>query len=114
MKFQLTNTRHSWELEDLNLISGFLCENLMGVTPAEAAEMPNIPGVCVQMPPQMLTTDALAQKITGKTMPADTKLCDIYVPQFAGKPVDPDTIQLDAGRGDVMRVFAQMECALKR
>ena len=114
LKFQLTNTRHSWELEDLNLISGFLCENLMGVTPAEAAEMPNIPGVCVQMPPQMLTTDALAQKITGKTMPADTKLCDIYVPQFAGKPVDPDTIQLDAGRGDVMRVFAQMECALKR
>ena len=114
LKFQLTNTRHSWELEDLNLISGFLCENLLGVTPEEAAEMPAIPGVSVQMPAQMLSTDALAQKITGKQMPAGTRLCDIYAPQFEGKPVDPNEIQLDVGRGDVMRVFAQMECALKR
>lgn len=112
--FQLTDTRHSWDLQDLNLISGFLSEKLLGVTPAAAEKMPNIPGVCVQMPAEMLTTDALAQKLTGKQMPADTKLCDIYVPQFEGKPVDPEQIRLDVGRGDVMRVFAQMECALKK
>ena len=111
--FQLTNTRHSWELEDLNLISGFLCENLLGVTPAATDVMSTEPGVQVVMPPEMLTTDALAEKITGKTMPAGTRLCDIYVPQFNGQPVDPEKIQLDVGRGDVMRVFAQMECALK-
>ena len=67
-----------------------------------------------QMPPEMLTTDALAEKLTGKTMPAGTRLCDIYVPQFNGQPVDPEKLQLDVGRGDVMRVFAQMACALKR
>lgn len=112
--FRLTDTRHSWDLEDLNLISGFLSESLLGVTPANADVMLTEPGAPVKMPPEMLTTDGLAQKITGKTMPADTKLCDIYVPQFEGKPVDPDKIRLDVGRGDVMRVFAQMECALKR
>ena len=112
--FQLTDTRHSWDLADLNLISGFLCENLMGVTPAEADVMSTEPAVPVKMPASMLSTEDLAQKITGKTMPADTKLCDIYVPQFEGKPVDPNEIQLDVGRGDVMRVFAQMECALKK
>ena len=114
LQFLLTDTRHSWALEDLNEISGFLCRHLLGYTPAAAETMDCQPAKPVTMPATMLTTDTLAQKITGKTMPADTKLCDIYVPQFAGKPVDPDTIQLDAGRGDVMRVFAQMECALKR
>lgn len=113
MRFQLTNTRHSWELEDLNLISGFLSENLLGVSPGDANVMSTEPGVPVAMPAEMLSTDALAQKLTGKQMPADIHLCDIYVPQFEGKPVDPAEIQLDAGRGDVMRVFAQMECALK-
>lgn len=113
LKFQLTNTRHSWELEDLNLISGFLCENLLGVTPVNSDVMSTEPGVSVQMPAQMLSTDALAQRLTGKQMPSGTKLWDIYVPQFDGKPVDPAQIQLDVGRGDVMQVFAQMECALK-
>ena len=112
--FQLTDTRHSWDLQDLNLISGFLSQKLLGITPEELDKMPQIPGISVTMPSTMLSTNALAEKITGKTMPADTKLCDIYVPQFEGKPVDPEQIQLDVGRGDVMRVFAQMECSLKK
>lgn len=112
--FQLTNTRHSWEVEDIGLISGFLCENLLGYTPEEMTEKVNDPATPVSMPPQMLTTNALAQTLTGKIMPEGTRLCDIYVPQFAGKAVDPAEIQADVGRGDVMRVFAQMECALKK
>ena len=112
--FQLTDTRHSWDLQDLNLISGFLSQKLLGITPEELDKMPQIPGISVTMPSTMLSTNALAEKITGKTMPADTKLCDIYVPQFEGKPVDPEQIQLDVGRGDVMRVFAQTECSLKK
>lgn len=111
-RFQLTDTRHSWDLADINLISGFLAENLLGVQPAEAESLfvGGDPAVMhVAMPEDMLSTDQLAQVITGKTMPAGTRLCDIYVP-----PVDEDTIDPNAGRGDVMRVFAQMECALKK
>lgn len=110
--FQLTDTRHSWDLADLNLISGFLAEHLLGVLPPEATAMPESEDITpfrIPMPEDMLSTDELAQVLTGKTMPAGTRLCDIYVP-----PVNPDSIITDAGRGDVMRVFAQMECALKK
>ena len=111
--FQLTNTKHSWDLEDLNLISGFLCENLLGYTPEAATEINNVAATPVTMPDVMLTTDQLAQALTGKTMPEGTKLCDIYPPLFEGHLLDPATIDENAGRGEVMRVFAQMECALK-
>ncbi len=112
--FRLTNTQHSWALEDLNLISGFLCEKLLGATPEPLAEEPKVVAAPVQMPPQMLTTNALAQALTGKKMMEGTRLCDVYVPLFEGKPIDPSEIQLDVGQGDVMRVFAQLECALKK
>ena len=111
--FQLTNTKHSWDVEDVDLISGFLCKNLLGVTPEAMTELCEAAATPVVMPDVMLTTEELAQKITGKQMPADTKLCDIYKPLFEGQVLDPDTIDDKAGRGEVMRVLAQMECALK-
>lgn len=111
-QFQLTDTRHSWDVADVNLISGFLAKNLLGVTPEDVENLvypENIDDLHVPMPEKMLSTDQLAQVLTGKKMPENTHLCDIYVP-----PVDPATIVSDVGRGDVMRIFAQMECALKK
>ena len=70
--------------------------------------------VHVTMPENMLSTDALVESLTGIAMPEGTRLCDIFVPENNGQPIDPDTLQLDVGRGDVMRVFAQLECALKQ
>ena len=49
-----------------------------------------------------------------KVMQPGTRLCDIYVPSFEGEPLDPDVLVKNVGRGDVMQVFAQMECALKK
>ena len=46
------------------------------------------------------------------TVPEGTELKDIFKPTFQGAILDPDSIQTDVGRGDVMRVFAQFECAL--
>lgn len=109
-RFQLTDTRHSWVLEDINLISAFLAEQLLGVTPAPAEDLyqpEDITPFRVQMPADMLTTDDLAQAITGITMPQGTKLWDIFPP-----PADMPTLAEDAGRGETSRVFAQMECAL--
>jgi len=113
-RFQLPNTRHSWELEDLNLISGFLAAELLGITPEPMETVPAYEAVPVTMPPQMLTTDQLAESLTGKKMPSGTQLWDIYPPTLAGKPVDPESIVPDVGRGEVLQVFAQMECALKK
>jgi hypothetical protein len=44
-------------------------------------------------------------------MPEGTVLSDIYKPTYQGKILNKDDIIEDIGRGDVMRVLAQMECA---
>ncbi len=114
-EFELTDTHHSWELADINRISRFLSERLLGVTPADAESLftaESIEPFRVPMPAEMLHTDELAQELTGIRMPEGTCLADVFRPTLEGKPVDPSELELDVGRGDVMRVFAQMECTL--
>ena len=116
-EFTLTKTGHSWDVPDLNRISRFLSERLLGITPEDAADLfvDTQPSEHhVTMPENMLSTDALVESLTGIAMPEGTRLCDIFVPENNGQPIDPDALQLDVGRGDVMRVFAQLECALKQ
>ena len=113
--FKLTSTRHSWEIDDINLISRFLSEKLLGVTPEDAAELfetDDISALHVPIPTYSLTTKELSEMLTGIHTEDGIKLEDVFVPKYEGKPIDTDTIQLDVGRGDVMRVFAQLECAL--
>ena len=112
--FQLTDTRHSWDLADFNLISAFLAKQLLGITPEDWTSVPTWDTVPVSMPEEMLTTNQLAEKLTGKKMPEGTQLWDIYVPTCKGIPVKAEDLQTDVGRGDVMQVFAQMECALTK
>ncbi len=114
---KLTDTRHPWDLEDVNLISAFLSENLLGkeAEDAEALFVVEDPQLyAVKMPEDMLSTAQLAQSLTGKEMPEGTELKDIFPPTLHGEAIDPDFIQTDVGRGDVMRVFAQFESALLR
>lgn len=113
--FRLTNTKHPWELEDLNLISGFLSEKLLGVTPENAEEAfatEDLTPFRVSMPENMLTTSELSQKLTGVELPDELELKDVFTPTFNGEAIDPCSLQSDIGRGDVMRVFAQFECVL--
>ncbi|MBQ3075744.1 MAG: acetylxylan esterase, partial [Clostridia bacterium] len=113
--YKLTDTRHPWAIEDVNLISGFLSRTLLGREAEDAEELfavadPEL--YAVQMPEDMLSTAELAESLTGKKMPKGTELKDIFPPVFKGERLDPDSIERDVGRGDVMRVFAQYECAL--
>lgn len=113
--YKLTDTRHPWALEDINLISGFLAKQLLGIDAEDAEELFVVPDpalYAVKMPENMLSTAELCKSLTGKEMPEGTELKDVFPPTFDGKPLDPDSIQRDLGRGDVMRVFAQFECAL--
>ena len=117
LEFTLTDTAHSWDVPDLNRISKFLSQRLLGKTPedVESAFKPDsIEPFHVAMPADMLHTDELAQILTGIQMPQGIELCDIFRPMVDGVPVDPETLQMDVGRGDVMRVFAQMECSLNQ
>ncbi|MBR5868616.1 MAG: acetylxylan esterase [Clostridia bacterium] len=115
-EFELTSTHHPWELEDINRISRFLSEQLLGKTPVDMEVLHNVENIesyRVPMPEDMLHTDELAQVITGIQMPEGTRLSDVFPAMRNGKPVDPQSLQLDVGRGDVMRVFAQFEISLE-
>lgn len=112
---ELTPTRHSWEIEDINRISRFLSERLLGVTPKDGEEMvEEADPFIVSMPEDMIGTDRLAEEITGIKMPEDTKLWDIFPPTYQGEKIPLDAIQTDVGRGDLRFVFAQYECTLKK
>lgn len=113
--FKLTNTRHSWEIDDINLISRFLSEKLVGITPDDCTELfyaDDITSLHIDIPDISLTTKALSEKLTGIVSPEKIALEDVFIPHFGGKPIDPSEIMCDVGRGNVMRVFAQFECAL--
>lgn len=111
----LTKTRHSWELEDINMVSGFLAEHLLGITPEDASTLgaeEDFAPMVVPMPAGCLTTAQLCHQLTGSMPAGELCLQDVFPPTYRGKPIDPAKLQNDLGRGDVMRVFAQFECAL--
>ncbi len=115
-RVERANTLHPWVEEDRQLISQFLVEHL-GVEFCDAEDtsvLASVDSWHVALPEDGLTTDALAERLTGKKMPEGTKLFDVYPPTFRGRPITEDEIIPDIGRGEVMRVLAQMECALKK
>ena len=117
-EYEVTQTRHSWEVVDMNRISRFLAERLLGITPIDAEEeeyvlIEDIQPLCIEMPADALNTENAVQVLTGKQMPEGTRLRDVYPPTFYGKKIRPDMVIEDIGRGEVMRVWAQMECALE-
>lgn len=113
-----TDTRHGWEDEDYFVISEFLKRRL-GAAETESSESvkseeDNRDVYHVSFPDGALTTDALAEMLCGKKMPAGTALEDIFKPTFCGEEIRESEIISDLGRGRVMKAFAQMECALKQ
>ena len=114
-RFGLTNTKHSWELEDINLISGFMSEILLGVKPEDAADTVtanHLDPLRVEMPDDMLTTKQLSETLSGINVPEEWELKDVFPPIFRGRKIAESELETDVGRGDVMRVFAQYECSL--
>lgn len=113
---KLTRTTHPWDVEDVNLVSGFLAQHLLGAKPAgeitEIFTVEDLEPLRVPIPAHSLSTAQLSEKLSGRKAGEGKELADVFVPTFRGKRIDPDALQLDVGRGDVMRVFAQFECTL--
>lgn len=117
--FKCAKTRelHSWAPADRDIITQFIAEHFRlsseNVTDNEEilkmTESWHIP-----LPSDGLDTNALAQKLTGIAAPENTALEDIFKPKFKGNVVDSEDIIPDIGRGNVLRILAQMECALHR
>ena len=66
------------------------------------------------LPEDSLDTDSLAQILTGKEVAPDITLDKIFTPLRDGKALLADDVVPDVGRGDVMRILSQMECALTK
>lgn len=113
---KLTGTQHPWDVEDVNLVSAFLSEHLLGVTPeteiSEIFTAEDLEPLRVTFPTDRLSTAQLSEQLTGRSAVEGEELADIFVPTFRGKAINPNEMQPDVGRGDVMRVFAQLECTL--
>ncbi|MBQ7567119.1 MAG: acetylxylan esterase [Oscillospiraceae bacterium] len=108
-EFKRTDTGHSWEAEDVSVISDFLSRRLLG---KEAAPIDAFPSQCTQsvpMPSDAIDAETLAQRLTGVHVPEGTALEDVFPPMLAGKPLT--AAQLEGEK--TMRIFAQYEFTLQ-
>lgn len=114
----VAHTKHPWDKDDRDIITDFIFRRLgidrknENAIATDSLPSLSIEGWHVTLPADAIDTDTLSERLSGRKMPKETKLQDIFKPLFNGKPVDESEIISDLGRGPVMRVFAQMECAL--
>lgn len=110
------NIGHSWTDTDIAYILEFLTEKL-GVPyyfgEKDSVKDSNWEDLVVAMPEDARTTAQVAEAITGIKIPENLQLQDLFPPMLNNEKVDPDTIIADLGRGETMRIWAQMECVLK-
>ena len=110
-----TPTAHPWETADIRPIVDFFAKHF-GLAEHQdydfAAEKAEQAPYRVTLPEGSLDTDGLCAALTGKQIPADLQLEQVYVPQYQGQVLEADSVLEDVGRGPVMRVFAQMESTL--
>ena len=116
-KYNTTASTHPWVNSDRQLISEFLAKNMGLPTPPkyddEDSEFLKLSEEWhVPIPEDSLDTDSLAQKLTGKKVASGITLDEIFKPRQGRKVLSKNDIIPDIGRGDVMRILAQMECAL--
>jgi len=115
-KFALTDTKHAWAEEDRVLIAEFLC-SAVGVKPCTNVDENQILTLLkdrsVTLPKDAIDTDKLTFNLTGKRVPSPLSLQDIIPPTFKGEKLDSNLVEKEIDGLDVMRIFAQMEYALK-
>ena len=113
----ITQTAHSWECVDREVISRFLCQALNVEFVAvendvDITLLAQIESWKVDIPEDSYDTARVAASLTGVTMPEGTELSDIYPPVYKGRKIIASELLEETERGNTMRVLAQMECAL--
>jgi len=111
----VTKETHSWTPADIRVIADFLAKSLgtvCGEVELDVVMRYDAEAWHVAMPPNAFTAAEIAERLTGKRTLPEIKLEDIYPPRFRGERITAEDIIPNIGRGDVMRIWAQMECAL--
>lgn len=111
----VTQTLHSWEEADWKQMAAFFGDVFGKPVPedfeADEALLSGDAGI-VTLPEDAIDTAELVYRLTGVRAPAEPHLWDIFPPRLDGRILSPDEYETDLGRGPLIQVFAQMECAL--
>ena len=111
----VTQTLHSWEEADWKQMAAFFGDVFGKSVPedfeADEALLSGDAGI-VTLPEDAIDTAELVYRLTGVRAPAEPHLWDIFPPRLDGHILPPDAYTADLGRGPLIQVFAQMECAL--
>jgi hypothetical protein len=113
-EYLTTKTKHSWENIDRYHISNFFAKHFgmneaVIETDEDEALLLNAEKRVIKFPKNAITTDEVAQNITGINMPENTRFCDVFKPKFRGEYISEDDICTDLIETDIMQIFAQME-----
>ncbi len=106
---KITNSKHPWNSDDKKMMAEFF-GSVFGLSVVEFDENEfeiEVPKD-VEMPENAVDVKGLCEQLTGVEIPDKLTLCDLFKPQTDGEFVR------DVGRGDLNKVFAQMECALTK
>ena len=114
LRSQLTNTRHSWEQADMELIGGFFAEHFDLAQPQVYMDEPLLThaDVTLPFPEDAITTGQMVQNLTGISARPGVTLPDIIKPRFGGRELDAGSVVEMLGESKVMRILAQFELAL--
>lgn len=110
----ITETKHPWEIADIDVLADFFCRHLGRFEGAEAADrIPLLEDRChFDYPNDALSTNQLVGELLGVPIDESRKLTDCFPPMLDGEPVDCTRLVRSLFKFDPLRILAQMEIAL--
>ena len=110
-RMAMTEAKHSLEACDCEAIVNFFAENF-GLSKYDSSNFtPQKRGCRFEYPESAITTNQLAEKISGKTY-TGTALYEVFIPTVDSVPVDSNLLDEELFTVNPMQILAQMEMAL--
>ena len=107
----ITYTKHSWEAEDITVISDFFCHTF-GVFSKEVNEIGLLDVGCrFVYPDDAISTNMTAERILGEKIDNRLTLPSVYPPILDGKCVEKTFLAEELFLDDPMLILSQMEFA---
>lgn len=115
LKSTVTKSKHPWNEEDRTILAEFFA-SVFGIKVKDFNEkdFSFTPTPVLTFPKDAATTIQIVENLSGKKIPENLKLWDLFPPNVNGKPISSIDMLTDIGRGDLNLIFAQMECALSK
>ena len=110
----LTDTKHSWETADIDVVADFFCRHFSGAESDCAIDSIACleAGCRFAYPEDAVSTNRLTGELLGIEIDEKSTFADTYPPVFRGEPVERERLAQELFKHDPWRILAQMEIAL--